>query len=95
MEVALLLVAKADAVLARFLLLIFIGLRDHINLLIYLIFLLKDILLRRVESWLKSLQYLDHELRVLSVIPVIFVGIKVWPLNPLYIFLLHPEMYFE
>lgn len=95
MEVALLLVAEADAVLARLFLLLLRALRDHIDLLINLILLLEDILLRRVESWLKSLQYLDHKLRVLGVVPVVDIGVKVWSLNPLHVFLLHPEMYLE
>lgn len=49
MEVPLLLVAEADAVLARFLLLFGGALRNHVDLLIDLIILLKDVLLSRVK----------------------------------------------
>lgn len=45
MEVALLLITEADAVLARLLLLLGGALSDHVNLLIDLILLLEDVLL--------------------------------------------------
>ena len=44
-EVPLLLVTEADAVLSRFLLMLGRPLNNHVNLFIYLVFLLKDVLL--------------------------------------------------
>ena len=38
---------------------------------------------------------IDHELRVLRVLPTIYVGVKVRPLNSLHVLLLHPEVYLE
>ena len=41
------------------------------------------------------LQHLNHELRVLGVIPVIDIGVQVRPLDALHILLLHSEVYLE
>ena len=95
MEVALLLVAEADAVLARFLLLFGRALRDHVDLLVHLILLLEDVLLRGVESRLQVLEHQDHELRVLRVLPAIDVGVEVGPVRPLPALFLHSEVYLE
>ena len=70
--------------------------RNHIDLFIDLIVLLKDVLLRRVESRLKRHKHLNHELRILSVRPVIDVRLEVRPVASwLTILLLHPEMYLK
>ena len=41
------------------------------------------------------MKHLDHELGVLRVFPAIDIGVEVWSLDPLHIFLLHPEVYLE
>ena len=94
-EVALLLVREADAVLARLLFLFGRALRDDVDLFVDLVIFLENVLLSGVESRLQGLEHLDHELRVLRVLPTIYVGVKVWPLNPLHVLLLHPEVYLE
>ena len=71
MEVALLLVAEADGVLARYLLLLADLLRDDVNLLVHFVGLLKNVLLSRVEARFERLEHLSHELRVLRVFPAV------------------------
>ena len=95
MEVALLLVAEANAVFARLFLLLCGALWDHVNLLVDLILLLKDVLLGRVEPRLQVLQHQNHELGVLRILPAIDVGVEVGPVCPLPALFLHPEVYFE
>ena len=95
MEVALLLVREADAVLARLLFLFGRALRDDVDLFVDLVIFLKNVLLSGVKSRLQGLEHLDHELRVLCVLPTIYVGVKVRPLNSLHVLLLHPEVYLE
>lgn len=94
-EVALLLVREANAVLARLLFLFGRALRDDVDLFVDLVIFLENVLLSGVESRLQGLEHLDHELRVLRVLPTIYVGVKVRPLNSLHVLLLHPEVYLE
>ena len=95
MEVALSLVAEADAVLARLLFGLCWLLSDDVDLLVNLIVLFEDVLLRSVETGLKSLQHRDHELRVLSVLPSIDVSLEILPLPTMHNLLLHPEVHLE
>ena len=95
MEVALSLVAEADAVLARLLFGLCWLLGDDVDLLVDLIIFLEDVLLRSVETGLKSLQHRDHELRVLCVLPSIDVSLKVLPFPTMHNLLLHPEVHLE
>lgn len=91
-EVALLLVAETNAVLARLLFLLSRALRDHVDLLVDLVILFEDILLSRVETRLEMLKHCDHELRVLRVLPAVDICVQVGPLRPLPTLLLHPEV---
>ena len=96
MEVALLLVAEADAVLAGLLLLLGGSLRDDIDLLVDLVVLFKNVLLSGVESGLESHEHLDHELGVLGVRPIVNVRLEVGAIAPwLTMLFLHPEVYLE
>lgn len=94
-EVALLLVTEANAVLARLLLLLVGALSYNVNLLIYLVIFLEDVFLGRKETGLQVLEHKDHELRVLRVLPAIVVGVEVGPAIPLPALLLHPKVYME
>ena len=76
-EVSLLVVSEANAVLSVLLLGKVGALRDHIDLLVDLVFLLKDELFWLEEPWLQGLKHLDHELRVLGVGPLVEVGVPV------------------
>ena len=95
MEVALLLVRETDAVLARLLFLFGRALRDDVDLFVDLVIFLENVLLGGVESRFQGLEHLDHELRVLCILPTINVGVKVRPLNSLHVLFLHPEVYLE
>ena len=78
MEVLLLQMAEADAVLAVLLLRLLEVLRDDIDLLVDLLVLLEDVLLYSVESRLQVLKKSDHELRVLCVLPGVETSL-LWP----------------
>ena len=70
--------------------------RNDIDLLVDLVILLKDVLLRAVESRLERHQHLNHELRVLGVSPVVGIRFEVRAVAArLVMCLLHPEMDFE
>ena len=62
-------VAESDAVLPILLFRFLKIFRDHIDLFIDFLVLFKYVLLYRIEARLQVLEELNHELRVLSILP--------------------------